>query len=112
VGHVGGRKVFVSMSMVDDRREIATMLDAFRANHSSAVSVIVSGSSSVHVGVTDDLVSQGLRAGDLARIISTSTGGSGGGRPHFASGSIGDPTKVPSTSTIMTLVSGYLEQKK
>ncbi len=41
--------------------------------------------------VSDDLIRQGLRAGDLVRVSSKATGSGGGGRPHFAQGGIGDP---------------------
>jgi alanyl-tRNA synthetase len=43
----------------------------------------------VHVAVTDDLISRGVRAGDLVRQVAAASGGSGGGRPHFASGGLG-----------------------
>jgi alanyl-tRNA synthetase len=67
--------------------------------------------SSVYVGVGDSLLGQGLKAGDLVQFISSSTGGRGGGRPHFASGSIGDPTKVSSNSTLVDMMTSYFEKK-
>jgi len=44
--------------------------------------------------VSDDLIRQGLKAGDLVREASTSTGSGGGGRPQFAQGGVGDPAKI------------------
>ena len=44
--------------------------------------------------VTDDLIRNGLRAGDLVRVSSDATGSGGGGRPHFAQGGVGDPALV------------------
>jgi alanyl-tRNA synthetase len=44
--------------------------------------------------VTDDLIRSGLKAGDLVRISSTTTGSGGGGRPHFAQGGVGDEARV------------------
>ncbi len=41
--------------------------------------------------VTDDLIKNGLKAGDLVRVSSKATGSGGGGRPHFAQGGVGDP---------------------
>ena len=44
--------------------------------------------------VTDDLIRNGLKAGDLVRVSSDATGSGGGGRPHFAQGGVGDPALV------------------
>ena len=40
------------------------------------------------------LVSQGIKAGDIANAIASTTGGKGGGRPHFASAGVGDLAKL------------------
>jgi alanyl-tRNA synthetase len=40
------------------------------------------------------LIAQGVKAGDIANAIATTTGGKGGGRPHFASAGIGDVAKM------------------
>ncbi len=42
--------------------------------------------------VSDDLIRDGLKAGDLVRVSSKATGSGGGGRPHFAQGGVGDPS--------------------
>jgi len=44
--------------------------------------------------VSDDLIHEGLKAGDLVRVSSRATGSGGGGRPHFAQGGIGDPERA------------------
>ena len=44
--------------------------------------------------VTDDLIRNGLKAGDLVRVSSDATGSGGGGRPHFAQGGVGDSALV------------------
>jgi len=113
VQRIRGVEFQFSRTEVEDRNQIALMMDAFRVSHPSSVSVIVSGAqpSSVYVGVGDSLLGQGLKAGELVQFISSSTGGRGGGRPHFASGSIGDPTKVSSHSTLVDMVTTYLEKK-
>ena len=113
VQRIGGVEFQISRTDVEDRSQIALMMDAFRVRHPSSVSVIVSGAmpSSVYVGVGDALLGQGVKAGDLVQFISSSTGGRGGGRPHFASGSIGDPTKVSSNSTLADMVTSYFEKK-
>src|SRR5207253_1822166 len=42
----------------------------------------------------DDLVQQGVKAGDIANAVAAVSGGKGGGRPHFASAGAGDPAKL------------------
>ncbi|MCG8467847.1 MAG: alanine--tRNA ligase-related protein, partial [Gemmatimonadetes bacterium] len=44
--------------------------------------------------VSDDLIRDGLKAGDLVRVSSKATGSGGGGRPHFAQGGVGDPERA------------------
>ena len=107
-------EVYVHRSELDDRRQIGTMMDSFRVSHPSAVSIIVSGTSTspgIHVGVADSLIQKGLKAGDIVQIISASTGGKGGGRPHFASGSIGDAAKLDSAlSRLPQLLGDYIKK--
>jgi alanyl-tRNA synthetase len=90
---------------IQDRNQIATMIDGLRAQHPSSASVVVSGST-VYVGVGDALVGR-LKAPDAIHLISSSTGGRGGGRPHFASGSIPDPSRAPSATTLVNLFTDY-----
>ena len=45
--------------------------------------------------VTDDWVKRGVKAGDLVRLASKTTGSGGGGRPHLAQGGVGDRDLVP-----------------
>jgi len=45
--------------------------------------------------VTDDWVKRGVKAGDLVRVASKTTGSGGGGRPHLAQGGVGDRDLVP-----------------
>ncbi len=45
--------------------------------------------------VSDDWVKRGVKAGDLVRIASKTTGSGGGGRPHLAQGGVGDRNLVP-----------------
>jgi alanyl-tRNA synthetase len=43
---------------------------------------------------SDDCIGKGYKAGDLLKKVAALTGGSGGGKPNFAQGSIGDLSKV------------------
>ncbi|HLZ44591.1 MAG TPA: alanine--tRNA ligase [Gemmatimonadales bacterium] len=116
VEQINGIEFQITRTPVEDKNQIALMMDSWRISHPSSVAVMVSGAaampSSVHVGVGDTLLNSGLlKAGDLVHFIASSTGGRGGGRPHFASGSIGDPTKVSSNSTLVNIVTNYFGKK-
>jgi alanyl-tRNA synthetase len=86
-------------SPVADRNQIGVMMDAFRAGQARGIKVLFTGGErpGVHVAVTDDLIARGIKAGDLVKRIAAVSGGSGGGRPHFASGGLGDPAKLAET---------------
>jgi alanyl-tRNA synthetase len=96
VEKIGDIELHISESDLDDRTQIGVLMDGFRAKHKRAISVLFTtgGRAGIHVAVTDDLVSKGVRAGDIANAIASTTGGKGGGRPHFASAGVGDPAKL------------------
>jgi alanyl-tRNA synthetase len=93
VSNVGGVELTVAETSSDDRSELGRLADRFREGRRSAVLVLFSsaGRGSIHVALTDDLVSAGRKAGDLVNRIAALSGGKGGGRPHFASAGAGDP---------------------
>jgi len=96
---VGDATLVLDESPVADRGQIGVLMDTFRSQQARGVKVLFTGGDrpGVHVAVTDDLISRGLKAGDLVKRIAAVSGGSGGGRPHFASGGIGDAGKVEET---------------
>jgi len=96
VERVGDVTLHLSESAIDDRSQIALLMDAFRADHTRAISVLFTNGErpGIHVAVTDDLVSQGVRADGIANAIAAVSGGRGGGRPHFASAGAGDAAKL------------------
>jgi alanyl-tRNA synthetase len=96
---VGDATLIVADAPVADRDQIGLLMDAFRERNKQAIKVLFSAGErpGVHVAVTDDLVSRGIRAGDLVRQIAAASGGSGGGRPHFASGGIGQSASLEET---------------
>ncbi|HEV8380664.1 MAG TPA: alanine--tRNA ligase [Gemmatimonadales bacterium] len=93
---VGDIELHVSESDLEDRNQIAVLMDGFRAKHKGAISVLFTTGdrAGIHVAVTDDLVAKGIKAADIANAIAATTGGKGGGRPHFASAGVGDVTKL------------------
>ncbi|HEY7192123.1 MAG TPA: alanine--tRNA ligase [Gemmatimonadales bacterium] len=93
---IGDVELHVSESRLEDRGQIAALMDGFRAKHKGAISVLFTTGdrAGIHVAVTDDLVSKGVKAGEIANAIAATTGGKGGGRPHFASAGVGDVSKL------------------
>jgi alanyl-tRNA synthetase len=93
---IGETVLLVGDSPVSDRGQIGLLMDAFRERNKNAIQVLfVSGErAGIHVGVTDDVISRGVKAGDLVNRIAAVSGGKGGGRPHFASAGAGDPGKL------------------
>lgn len=55
----------------------------------------IDGKPMLLVSVTDDLVKQGVKAGDLIKPIAEIIGGGGGGRPNMAQAGGKDSTKLP-----------------
>jgi alanyl-tRNA synthetase len=67
---------------VQDRKQLASLIDGYREASPGTVAILVSGSSA-HVGLSDDLVAKGFSAVEIAKALG---GGRGGGRPHYATG--------------------------
>jgi alanyl-tRNA synthetase len=90
-----GVKIAVTTSN-SDRNEIAAMGDAFRAQSPRGVLTVLSpaGKGAIHVFVGDELIAQGTTAPDLVNRLAEHSGGRGGGRPHFASASAGDVSRM------------------
>jgi alanyl-tRNA synthetase len=99
VERIGDVDLYVGDSDLDDRTQIGVLMDGFRSKHKRAISVLFTTGTrpGIHVAVTDDLVSQGLKAGEIVNAIAQAVGGKGGGRPHFASAGLGDATQLAST---------------
>jgi len=96
VERIGDVDLYIDQSDLEDRNQIGALMDAFRASHKRAISVLFTNGDrpGVHVAVTDDLVERGVKAGEIASAIAAVGGGKGGGRPHFASAGAGDPAKL------------------
>jgi alanyl-tRNA synthetase len=96
VEQLGDVALHIGESDLEDRDQIALVMDAFRTSHRRAISVLFTNGErgGIHVAVTDDLVAQGVKAGEIANAIARVSGGKGGGRPHFASAGAGDVSKL------------------
>jgi alanyl-tRNA synthetase len=97
VSILGDIELTVAETTTEDRAELGRLADSFREGRRNGILVLFSsaGRGSVHVTLTDDLVSAGRKAGDLVNRIAALGGGRGGGRPHFASAGVGDPKRLP-----------------
>jgi len=75
VQRIGDIELHVSESSLEDRNQIAAIMDGFRAKHKGAISVLFTKGerAGIHVAVTDDLVSKGIKAGDIANAIAQAT---------------------------------------
>ena len=93
---VQGVDLTIAETATDDRAEVGRIADQFREGARRGVLVLFSsgGRGAIHVTLTDDLVADGRKAGDLVNRIAALSGGKGGGRPHFASAGAGDPGKL------------------
>jgi alanyl-tRNA synthetase len=108
---VRGVHVTIADTTSEDRDEVGQIADRFREGKRNAVLVLFSsaGRGAIHVTLTDDLVGEGKKAGDLVNRIAALSGGKGGGRPHFASAGAGDPGKLPAArAATVGLVSDWL----
>ena len=74
------------------------MTDWFRSRVNKGVMVLASdinGRPQIVVAVSDSLVKDGVRAGDLIKPIARIVGGGGGGRPQMAQAGGKDTSKIP-----------------
>jgi len=74
------------------------MTDWFRNRVEAGVMVLASdndGRPQIVVAVSDSLVKEGLRAGDIIKPIARIVGGGGGGRPQMAQAGGADSSKIP-----------------
>jgi alanyl-tRNA synthetase len=95
---VNGARVISKQVEVATADELRGLGDRLRERLKSGAAVLaarVGDRTALFAVVTDDLVNRGLRADALVKEIAALTGGSGGGRPHMAQASVGDPSKLP-----------------
>ncbi|HEX9330762.1 MAG TPA: alanine--tRNA ligase [Anaerolineales bacterium] len=87
-----------------DADTLRMLTDKFREKYpKNGVAVLASGSTVISA-VTSDIVSRGIKAGDLITTI----GGRGGGRPNMAQGNLPDPAMM---NNAMNKVAKAVEEK-
>ena len=84
-------------------RELKGMADELKTQVGRGVVVLIAtddGKASIVVGVTDDLTER-FKAGDAVKSATSAVGGSGGGRPTMAQGSV--PAGADTASAIQAI---------
>jgi alanyl-tRNA synthetase len=95
-----------------DKETLGRLADRFREKYPEKgvclIAAADNGQVIVMAAVTQDLIKQGLKAGDLVGHVSKQLGAGGGGAPHLAFGGGRDPSRLPEA---LASVKGWLEGK-
>jgi alanyl-tRNA synthetase len=94
---VNGATIIAREIETESADELRAIGDRLRERLGSGAAIIAARQDekvSLIAVVTDDLISRGVKAGDLVKEVAKATGGSGGGRPHMAQGGVGDASKL------------------
>jgi len=95
---VAGIHVLTAILPDVDVDTLRLMSDKFRQAYPSGTAVLASvqeGRPVLIAAVSEDLVKQGLNAGELVKYVATPLGGSGGGKPTIAQAGGKDASKLP-----------------
>lgn len=90
----GRATLFLASTVVDDRGQLGTIADEFRGQKKSGSMLVIvnpTAPTALAVAVTDDLIAAGKDANAFIKLVTAKFGGRGGGRPTFASGTLGVP---------------------
>ena len=93
---LGDKEVLIKCLKDANRNALVTLIDELKVKHTNSVIILIGldkGTISVVCSVNGD-AQKSYKAGDLVRSVATVLGGSGGGRPDFASGAGKDASKV------------------
>ena len=104
--HVAVLKTIIDGVEIETLR---TMCDKFRQKYSNGIAVIgsvINGRPMVIATVTENVISRGIKAGELVKFMAEILGGSGGGKPSLAQAGGKDPSKL---QTAMESVSVFIE---
>jgi len=84
----------LASTSIERAREAVDMLKKKAGSAAVVIGFEDDGKAMLLAGVTDDLVKQGLKAGDVIKQIAPIVGGGGGGRPQMAQAGGKDPAKI------------------
>jgi alanyl-tRNA synthetase len=99
VEQINGKSALIAQLDNVNAETMREMADWFRNRYSSGAVIVlgasIEGKPALLVGVSDDLIQKGIRAGDLIKPIAAVVGGSGGGRPNLAQAGGKDSNLLP-----------------
>jgi alanyl-tRNA synthetase len=109
---VAGIHLLVMELPAADKETLSRLADTFRAKYPAqgicVIATVSNGQVIVMSTVTQDLIKQSFKAGDLVGHISRQLGAGGGGAPHLAFGGGRDATQLPAA---LASVPGWVESK-
>jgi len=92
-----GHALFVNRVEVANIDQLKALGDKVREKMKSGIAVfgaVIKDTPQVLCVVTDDLVKEGIKAGNIVRILGKALGGGGGGKPHMATAGGKDVEKL------------------
>jgi alanyl-tRNA synthetase len=96
---VGDLKVIITALEAATPDEMRQLIDVLRRKAGTALAVLLAsaaeGKVQLAAGLTADLVTRGLHAGQWLKEVAPVVGGGGGGRPDLAQAGGKDPEKIP-----------------
>ena len=114
VMEVKGARVLAAQVEVADPDRLREMADWFRDRVKSGAAVlgtVKDGKPLIVAAVTEDLISRGLKAGDIVREVAKVVGGGGGGRADMAQAGGRHPEKLAEAlDTVRSLVEATLTE--
>jgi alanyl-tRNA synthetase len=110
VREISGVPVLSALILNADVDALRSLADQFRQKHPSGVVVlgtVINDKPALIAAVTPDLISRGLKAGDLIKRVAQVVGGGGGGRPDMAQAGGKDPEKL---AEALQQVEAYIQE--
>ncbi|RLD02801.1 MAG: alanine--tRNA ligase [Chloroflexota bacterium] len=109
---VGGVNLLTKILEESDLDTLRLVADRFRQHVPEqgiiVLGTVIDGSPRIIASVTEDLIKEGIKAGDLIKYVAQQVGGGGGGRPNLAEAGGKDPEKLPEA---LNRVADWIKEK-
>jgi alanyl-tRNA synthetase len=114
-GEVRGVRVLASEVQADSMDELRAMADELRRKLKHGVAVlgaVINGKASLLCVVSDDLVREQVKAGEIVNQVAALADGRGGGPPHMATAGAKDVSRLPlAVQQAPAIIDAYLAQR-